>query len=305
MDINQLIEIGLAGTDRDRVDIVDLEPVKVATEAVVGLSAIISQLVYNATELLSPKEDRVEINGAVVPDGYSLLVVDHGEGMSDEFLEGLNHILANPSDPDDGSSVSGVQLVARLADRHGIAVGLEHSDPGVTARVSIPTRLLDDGKPFIADPFVVSLEELEIEAEPEPLPEPLPEPVPDTEPVARSKVLTIDTEEFLERIFGPLRNAAPSPVAQPEIVDIRPVPAVTTPLHREIPENRDAGETPEALTGYRRTTLSTRIPGRNYNESDPAPSHTKPGEAAVEIKLALADFTRGRQAASAPDDEAN
>ncbi len=172
MDINQLIEIGLAGSDRDRVDIVDVEPVEVATEGVVGLSAIISQLVYNATELLSQKEDRVEISGAVAPDGYSLLVVDHGEGMSDEFLEGLNHILANPSDPDDGSAVSGVQLVARLASRHGIGVHLEHGDPGVTARVSIPSRLLEVGKPAIADPFVVSVEELEIEAEPnlEPLP---------------------------------------------------------------------------------------------------------------------------------------
>ena len=291
MDIKDLIEIGLAGTDRDRVDIVDLEPVEVAPDGVVGLSAIVSQLLYNATELLSVEGEKVLISGGVEPDGYSLLIIDHGIGMSDEFLEGLNHILANPPDSDDRPAASGVQVVAGLAARHGMRVRLEHGDPGVTARVSIPLRLLDVEAPAIADPFVVAVEDPATEPEYEYEPERV---------LASAKPLAMDTEAFLESIFGPLRDAPAVKVADSEVVDIRPAPAVTTPVR---PDRAEPAEAPEPLTGYRRATLRTRIPGRNYNESDPTPAHTKPGEAAVEIKLALADFTRGRRAAAEPTED--
>jgi hypothetical protein len=53
----------------------------------------------------------------------------------------------------------------------------------------------------------------------------------------------------------------------------------------------------------RTSALRTRVPGRNYSESDHDPSHTKAGEAAVEIKLALTDFHRGRLAAAGSDEK--
>jgi hypothetical protein len=281
MDISELIEIGLAETDPDRVEVVDLEPVDIVTEGVVGLSAIVSQLIYNATELLSDEGDRVRISGVLEPGGYSLFIIDRGVGMSDEFLEGLNLILANPRDSGDGLGASGVQLVAGLAARHGIGVRLEHGDPGVTARVSIPDRMLEDG-----------IQKPSSTVEPAPVDEPAPDAMP-FEPVPPvSKVLSMDTEAFLESVFGPLRDGDAVPAVRSESPVEESAPGMPTLV---------LTEPSEPLTGYRRATLRTRIPGRNYSESDPAETHTKAGEAAVEIKLALTDFTRGRQAATRPD----
>jgi hypothetical protein len=61
----------------------------------------------------------------------------------------------------------------------------------------------------------------------------------------------------------------------------------------------------ETPADIRQATLRTRVPGHNYNEPDQPTSYTRPGEAAVEIKLALANFTRGRRAAfdHSPDDD--
>jgi hypothetical protein len=270
MDIYEVIEAGLAATDRSRIDIVDLEPVEVSAEGVEGLVGIVSQLAYNATQLLFDEEDKVRIRGAIEPDGYSLLLIDNGSGMSDEFLEGLNLILAGSGDE---AATSGVQMVAGLAARHGIGVRLEHGDPGVTARVSIPSRLLEERAPVIDDAtdkpataFVTT----------------------------RSRPSGMDTETFLESVFGPLKDPAAYTVTESEVVTIGATAEVTSPV---------APIRPDPLPEYRRATLRTRIPGRNYNESDPTPSHTKPGEAAVEIKLALADFTRGREAANGSDED--
>jgi len=283
MDIVELVESSLDGVDRDRVDIVDLQPVRVAENAVAGLSAIVSQLAYNATEPLSDEGDRVSIGGSVVPDGYDLLIIDHGVGMSDEFLEGLNLILANPNDPKDRGRTSGVRIVAGLAARHGIAVRLEHADPGVIARVTIPHRFLEDWLPPSADSLIVSLEEATSETW-----------------LEDSRPLEIDTEAFLESIFGQLRDTPAAEVAdrdvvEPEVVDIRSA----TDLAGLPPMGTSEPTGP--LQGYRRDKLQTRVPGRNYNEADPTPTFTKPSEAAVEIRLALDDFTRGRQAATDGD----
>lgn len=266
MDIYELVEIGLAATDRSRIDIADLDPVEVTTEGVAGLTAIVSQLAYNATQLLFDEEDKVRIRGRMGPDGYSLLISDNGSGMSDQFLEGLNQVLASGRDLDDGVTTSGVQMVAGLAARHGIGVRLEQGDPGVTARVTIPSHLLEERAAVVADATEKPLTELV---------------------TARSRPLAIDTDTFLEGVFGPLRDATVVTLSASEAVTI--APEMTSPV---------APIRPEPLPEYRRATLRTRVPGRNYNESDPTPSHTKPGEAAVEIKLALADFSRGREAAS-------
>lgn len=280
MDIAELVEMCLSGVDRDRVDIVQLDPASVAEEVVVGLSAIVTQLVYNATEFLSNADDGVSIRGSLEPAGYSLRIIDHGVGMSEEFLEGLNSILANPREPEDWSTTSGVQMVAVLAARHGIEVRLEHADGGVTARVSIPHRLLEDRVTASVQSMVASPEEAASEAW-----------------VEGSRPLEMDTETFLEGVFGPLRNdpmakEAEPDLAPPEVVEIRPTPDLANlpPLERPEPA--------EPLQGYRRAKLRSRVPGRNYSEDFPTSTFTKPGEAAVEIKLALDDFTRGRHAAS-------
>jgi hypothetical protein len=289
MDISELIEIGLAGSDRDRVEIVHLEPVSIAADGVVGLAAIVSQVVYNATELLSEEDDKVLISGVVEPDGYALSIADRGVGMSDEFLEGLNLILANPRGTGDESGTSGVQLVAGLAARHGIGVRLEHGNPGVTARVSIPERLLEDGgyqMPSIQVDVTASQEEPVVD--PESI---VPEPF-------RSKASTMDTEAFLESVFGPLRDTGSTSGPEMGVRTPEPAPEPTPKVARLV-----VPEPAQPVVMGRTSALRTRVPGRNYSESDHDPSHTKAGEAAVEIKLALTDFHRGRLAAAGSDDK--
>ena len=289
MDISELIEIGLAGSDRERVEIVHLEPVSITADGVVGLAAIVSQVVYNATELLSEEDDKVLISGVVEPDGYAIFIADRGVGMSDEFLEGLNLILANPRGNGDEMGTSGVQLVAGLAARHGIGVRLEPGAPGVTARVSIPERLLEAQRDQLAS--------IQVDVFPS-----LQEPVVDLESfepeLLRSKASTMDTETFLESVFGPLREAGYTSGPEAGVRTPEPTPEPVPEVARLV-----VPQPPTPMVMGRTSALRTRVPGRNYSESDDDPSHTRAGEAAVEIKLALTDFHRGRLAASATDDK--
>ena len=52
-------------------------------------------------------------------------------------------------------------------------------------------------------------------------------------------------------------------------------------------------EVPSEVSGLR-----SRVPGESYRDSYHDPSATSASEAAVDIKLALSDFDRGRQEAS-------
>jgi hypothetical protein len=270
MDISEMIEISLGETGRDHVEVGDVEPARLAAEGAGGLSAIVAQLVHNATESLIGPRDKIRIQGIVESDGYSVLIIDPWAGMSDGFLEGINAILADPGQSEEPGA-SGAQMVAGLAARHGVRVTLEHGDPGVVARVSIPMHLLEQPHATLAE---ISQAEGPDSTQPD--------------------LALLDTETFLESIFGRLRDGdrAPAPVAVVPTVRDR-VEKIVLTVPEPIP----------SLPVHRRDTLRTRVPGRNYSDGDPDSPHVRPGEAAVEIRLALIEYNRGRQAATRGDED--
>ncbi|MEK8174065.1 ATP-binding protein [Streptomyces sp. M19] len=88
--------------------------------------------------------------------GLALHVEDHGLGMAPEQYERLNHLLANPPEPDMDALGKdprlGLFVVAKLAERHGLKVSLRESDYGGTlAVVLVPSALLEEHESTLPD----------------------------------------------------------------------------------------------------------------------------------------------------------
>lgn len=290
MDILELIDIALAASDRHRAEVGSLEPVEIAPEAVGGLASIVTEVVHNAIELSAGPEP-VRVTGLTGPEGYLIEVEDSGVGLSEQFIAGLNRVLDDPdaavTRPD---SLSGVFLIAGLAARHSIKVQMLHADPGVMTRISVPSRLIvesasevSEGEPFAVAGSNLALHEATVWS---------------GDPGTRTDAERMETEAFLERVFAPLRDgqvarasdmgaAIESSVLQPSSPSVESVPTQPVP----------AASSGRAEVSYS-TALRSRVPGEHYHESIADPSAITAGEAAVEIKLALADYEKGRREAA-------
>jgi signal transduction histidine kinase len=141
----EVLRGALAGIeDHARVTVDDVEPAAVSGSVVADLTHLVAELVENATHF-SPPETRVRITGAPDRDGYRLRVVDLGVGMTSAQLDAANGRIRTASGaPAHGrTKLIGLDVVGRLAARHGIAVTLERgAGDGVTATVTVPERLL-------------------------------------------------------------------------------------------------------------------------------------------------------------------
>ena len=330
MDIVELFQTALGKIDRQRVEVVALEPVEVSIEAQNGLVGIISELVDNAAEFSSDTE-KVRVTGLVEPDGYLLSISDRGVGMSEERINGLNRVLEDPgvlgSHPE---TTLGIYLVAGLATRHGITVRLVPGVPGVTARVSIPSTLVEESAQAVKDegdpptpggsisatsPLVdlFKATRMNVESAVMPLVPNAEDEVPQLgDPVTveqssqdqdsrakRTEAERQETQAFLERVFAPLLYETPA--RQNDLKSTAP------PNGRVAPASISA-DTAEAEAGnsHTSTTLQVREPGENIPDSGDDTPKIKAGEEAVDIKSALSSYDRGRQAAEQiepPEDE--
>jgi signal transduction histidine kinase len=128
----------------DRVDIKELEPVEVRGASVSDLAHLLAELLENATAF-SPPQTRVRVLGRIDSDGYTVVVVDEGIGMSPQELEAANASI-NTTDGAGfvgDSRMLGLGVVGRLAARHGFKVNLTASPVGgVVAWVTLPTSAL-------------------------------------------------------------------------------------------------------------------------------------------------------------------
>jgi signal transduction histidine kinase len=138
--------------DLDRVVFAVDERQAVLGNAVADVTHMLAELVENAVHF-SPPEASVIIRTRPylqTPGAHVLTVEDWGVGIRPEDLDEANDLLANPREVD--LSVSqrlGLHVVARLAQRHGIAVSLTPTPGcGVTAAVVLPPEL------FSAEPAV-------------------------------------------------------------------------------------------------------------------------------------------------------
>jgi signal transduction histidine kinase len=141
--VTEVLRGALAGIeDHARVAADDVEPAAVNGSAVADLTHLVAELVENATHF-SPPETRVRITGAPDRDGYRVCIVDLGVGMTSAQLDAANGRIrtAATARAPGATKLIGLDVVGRLAARHGITVTLERGD-GVTATVTLPERLL-------------------------------------------------------------------------------------------------------------------------------------------------------------------
>jgi signal transduction histidine kinase len=128
----------------DRVEIAGLEAVKIKGTSVSDTAHLLAEIVENATAFSAPTTT-VAVIGKYRPDGYLIVITDDGIGMSPEELHSANsrihEIAAFDSTP---SKVLGLNVVGRLAARHGIDVSLaESATAGIAARIVLPISMLE------------------------------------------------------------------------------------------------------------------------------------------------------------------
>jgi signal transduction histidine kinase len=143
--------------DLDRVVFAVEEGLALYGHTVADVTHLVAELVENAVHF-SPPEANVIIRTRPYlqsPGAFVLTVEDWGLGMRPEDLTAANDVLATPTEVD--LSVSqrlGLHVVARLAQRHGIAVSLTPTPGGgVTAAVVLPRSLFADGDGRPGEPF--------------------------------------------------------------------------------------------------------------------------------------------------------
>jgi HAMP domain-containing protein len=129
--------------DYNRVELLPIDEVGVAGQAVADVVHLLAELIENATSF-SPPGTKVQVAGQAVSNGYVLEIEDRGLGMSDEELVEANERLANPPVVDFAlSRMLGLYVVARLAQRYRIKVQLRHSwYGGITALVLLPPTVV-------------------------------------------------------------------------------------------------------------------------------------------------------------------
>jgi signal transduction histidine kinase len=104
---------------------------------------LLAELVENAVSF-SPPQTVVRVTGAAAGDAFVVEVEDRGLGMADEQRAVANAALRTPPEfPLNGTAQLGLYVVARLAQRQGIAVELRESPyGGTTAVVTLPAGLV-------------------------------------------------------------------------------------------------------------------------------------------------------------------
>jgi signal transduction histidine kinase len=116
----------------------------VAGHAFADVTHLLAELIENGTTF-SPPGQQVEVTARGGTGGvWVVRIEDRGLGMSASDLTAANRTLAEPPEVDlKRSSMLGLHVVARLAQRHGITVELGPTPGGgVTASVTLPGQLI-------------------------------------------------------------------------------------------------------------------------------------------------------------------
>jgi Histidine kinase-, DNA gyrase B-, and HSP90-like ATPase len=199
MNVAEVLEIALANSDQERVEVMALEPAAFSTEAVAGLAELVHELASNAIES-SPPEEKVRVAGLFISGTYLISISDRGAGISEAMMGALNRLLEEPDAAGRNADLGiGLRLVARIAARNGLSVRLVPGAPGTTARVTVPAKLVQA-----------------IDAtDPEPVEEEsLVDPIPVLD-IRGGRIYAVpasagdQTEVFLEKVFAPLRLHEP------------------------------------------------------------------------------------------------
>ncbi len=146
-DIDDVVRASIGEVeDYRRIDVSELETLRVRGSVVADVSHLLAELLDNATSF-SPPESKVIIGGRHSGEAsayYRIRIRDSGVGIAAARLSELNDLLENP--PVVGLSVEptlGMSVVSLLANKHGIAVKLIPGNPGLTVDVMLPEAICE------------------------------------------------------------------------------------------------------------------------------------------------------------------
>ncbi|WP_194899534.1 sensor histidine kinase, partial [Catenulispora pinisilvae] len=206
--------------DYPRVQVIPRAPGRIHGHAVSDVIHILSELVENATNYSNPTT-KVTVGAHRVSAGLAIEINDHGIGMESEQFRRLNTLLRDPSGANVRDLLSqgriGLSVVAKMAQRHGIAVELAPNVTGGTmALVVIPDALL-------------AVEELPADKGRQPrrgvdttqLPaRPALAPLPDTLP----QMSTTSAAPGSAASLSPVNASTPPPLLSPATAQVPPLP---------------------------------------------------------------------------------
>jgi signal transduction histidine kinase len=130
--------------DYKRLRLHHFDPAMIKGEVTTDLVHVLAELTENALSF-SPPGSPVDVYGRFLQDGYVVVVVDSGIGMSASDLDIANQRLEGLGS-DDGvpGRYLGHFVAGRLAARHGLSISLQASQSGgLVARVRIPAELIE------------------------------------------------------------------------------------------------------------------------------------------------------------------
>lgn len=272
MDVVELIEVALANAGDRRVEVTALEPAELSTEAVAGLTTLISELVSDPIALSAP-EERIGVTGSFDGESYLISVSGRAVGIAEDGIDVVNRMLEDPE------SALAIASMARVAARHGLAVRMVPEAAGATARVTVPAHLVAraQGSERRLSENLIDLTEQGLGADTpvDFIPHELDHRRGAGRVRRRSGSAWRDSEAFLEEVF--------------------------TPLMREGEVSRPPGSQPDWAVEREphgaATRLRVRIPGQSYPVIEDDSPSTAAAEAAVDIRSALSTFAKGRRSA--------
>ena len=144
MPLANAIRAGLGEIEGFRqVQLIEIDRVLLTPSSALDIVLVLAELLENATSF-SPPHVPVEVTARVLDNRCTVLIVDHGIGMSDEQLVEENRRLVERERLDLApTDVLGLFVVGRLARRHGLTAHLRATPGGgVTVEVTIPAAHL-------------------------------------------------------------------------------------------------------------------------------------------------------------------
>lgn len=131
--------------DYQRVEIRTVDPATVPGRTATDLVHLLAELLENGLSF-SPPGRPVEVHGRMTRNGYLVVVIDQGIGMTGEERERANRRLAGEESYTVAPSrYLGHYVAGSLAQRIGVGVSLDESPTGgIAAKIRIPSNVLDE-----------------------------------------------------------------------------------------------------------------------------------------------------------------
>ena len=269
-----------------RVELGDLGVAGVQGALAPEIAHLLAELLENATHF-SPPSSKVMVVGRSFPDGHQIAVVDYGIGVSVSELQEANSALRRHSDfANSSSKMLGFQVVARIANKHGIDVILAQTAgaTGVTAIIKLPSSVLDSRPGPVPDPTVLPAPPAGLDTRPSvtapvAAPAPAPAPVPVMAGAIAGPSVVGERSDWVSEEPAPTMSSVPTMSAVPTMPAAPLMPALQ-PL-----------QTVTAQNGLTKRVRGAQLPDLGV-VAEPDQSYERPAE---QVRNTLSSLQRGTE----------